>query len=113
MKSIKYLFLVLAVYFSPAFYTQAMADQGEFSGWGPGMMGGWGMSWIAIPFMFIFWILLIVGLVFLIKWLIQATKSESGVPRGGSRALDILKERYARGEIDNEEFERMRSDLSS
>lgn len=113
MKSVKYFILVLAVYFFPAFYSQALADQGESGDWGMGhgMAGGWG--WIAMPFMLIFWILLIVGLVLLIKWLVQATKSETGTPGGGSGALDILKERYAKGEIDREEFERMKSDLSS
>ena len=63
-------------------------------------------------FMIIFWILLIVGLVFLIKWLIQATKGEK-VISSGSHAINILKERYARGEINKEEFEKIKSDLES
>ncbi len=50
-------------------------------------------------FMILFWGLIIVGLVFLIRWLIQNTSSKghSGV-RTGSKAIDILKERYAKGE---------------
>jgi putative membrane protein len=38
---------------------------------GPGMMGEWGMGWFGGLFALIFWILVIVGLVFLIRWLIH------------------------------------------
>jgi putative membrane protein len=55
----------------------------------------------------------IVGLIFLIKWLIQTTKKEPEAMHGGSRAFDILKERYARGEINKEEFEEKKKDLMS
>ncbi len=62
--------------------------------------------------MIIFWILILVGLVFFIKWLVQNTgRSQTGVD-DGNRALEILKERYARGEIDKAEFETMKTDLS-
>ncbi len=74
-------------------------------GMGPGMMwGGWGMGWI---FMIIFWGLLIVGLIFLIRYFMGATKAG----KGEETALEILKKRYARGEIDKEEFEQKKRDL--
>ncbi len=66
-------------------------------------------------FMHSFWILiLLVGLFFLVRWLTRS----SGVrqipalqPSTGS--LEILRQRYARGEIDRDEFERMKRDLEA
>lgn len=57
-------------------------------------------------FMLVFWILLIVGVVLLVRWL-----SARGRMNRGKSPLDILKERYARGEINREDFERMKKDL--
>ena len=93
-------------------WNYALAQSGGCGGWnmGSGMMGGWGMGWFGMIFMMIFWVLIIVGLVFLIKWLIQNTSGKKS--EGESRALDILKERYARGEIDQSEFAAMKKDLT-
>jgi putative membrane protein len=65
--------------------------------------------------MSIFWILIVVGLVFLAKWLIYDTKGEKfSIQRhSDSRAIDVLKERYARGEIDKVEFEAKMEDLKN
>ena len=72
---------------------------------GPEMMWGWwGMGWI---FMIVILGILILCLIFLIRWLLGMTK----VSRGEESALDILKKRYARGEIDKEEFEQKKEDL--
>lgn len=94
--------------------TTAFAQQGAYEGWrmGPGMMGGWGMGWFGGIFMMAFWILVLVGLVFLIRWLVQTTSKKADSRQGGSRAIDILKERYARGEIDKAQFETMKRDLT-
>jgi putative membrane protein len=94
--------------------TEALAQWGDNRGWhtGPGMMGGWGMGWFGGIFMIIFWILVLVALIFLIKWLIQTTNRGKSDAGNSNRALEILKERYARGEIDTAEFEEKKKALA-
>lgn len=63
---------------------------------------GGGMMWI-------FWIFILLALV----WLAVFVARQAGVSRNQEKtALEILRERYARGEIDREEFKRMRDDLN-
>jgi putative membrane protein len=82
-------------------------------GWGPGMMGyGYGMSWFGHILMVVFWVAVIVGIIFLIRWLVAASRTGGqSLSHGGDTALDILKKRYARGEIDKQEFEERKKDL--
>ncbi len=68
------------------------------------------MGWFGGIFMIVFWALVIVGVVLLVRWLLAA--SGRGASRAADEApLEILKKRYARGEINQEEFERMKKDL--
>lgn len=77
---------------------------------GYGMTGGFGGGFGGI-FMILWGVLIIVGIVFLVKWL--ATSNSVGERSDeGSKALNILKERYARGEIDDQEYQKRKRDLS-
>jgi len=105
---------VMSLFIIPFIRGEALAQgRGGYEGcpMGLGMMGQWGMGWFGMIFMLIFWVLVIASLILLIRWLIQKTRREAGPAHGGSRAIDILKEHYARGEIDKEEFEEKKRDL--
>jgi putative membrane protein len=76
-------------------------------GWHPmwGMWGAWGVGMMLV--MLTVWVLVIVGLIALVRWLVmQGRESRTDT------ALEILRQRYARGEINKEEFDAKRRDLS-
>lgn len=72
--------------------------------------GGWGMGF-GFVFMLLFWGLVILGITALIRWLM--TQSTPGKNSRDKTPLEIVQERYARGEIDREAYERMKRDLES
>lgn len=65
----------------------------------------WGWMWFGPIFMLLFWVLLIAGVVIAVKWVLGAGG------KTGESALDILKKRYARGEMSKEEFEEKKRDI--
>ena len=76
-------------------------------GWGmhPMMWGAWGFGMMFM--MVLFWVLVIIGIVLAIRWLTNQRREKPS-----DSALEILRQRYARGEIDKEEFEAKKRDLS-
>jgi len=88
----------------------AWAQERPFErGWGMhpmwGVWGVWGIGMMLM--MLIFWGVVIVGIVLGIRWLASQAKE----PRSTDAALDILRQRYARGDINKEEFEAKKRDL--
>jgi len=64
---------------------------------------GWGFGWLGWLYPFLLLGLLVLGVYLVVRTL---------APKREDRALEILRERYARGEIDKETFERLKRDLS-
>jgi putative membrane protein len=60
--------------------------------------------------MLLFWILIIGAIVFAVRWFLRDGSWTSSP--GQETPLDILKRRYAKGEIDREEFAAKRQELS-
>jgi putative membrane protein len=60
----------------------------------------------------IFWILFIFLIIGLVRWYVADNKESDDEQEDSSRALQILKERYAKGEISSKEFEKMKKDIA-
>ena len=77
--------------------------------------GNGGMGFLGGLLMFIFWVLVIIFIVWLIRHTIMrssgSTMDRKWMSIYGGRAIDVLKERYAKGEIDKKEFEEKKKDL--
>ena len=102
---LKRIFSILIIISILAFLACAPGPNGPGGNWGH-MMGygyGGGLMWLIV--------LVLVGVV--IYFLLQASKSKGFGDSIIETPLDILKKRYAKGEIDKEEFDRKKKDLES
>lgn len=69
-------------------------------------MMDWGiMGWIGGIMILVFWTVIISAAVVFIRWLVSSERSRS-LPPSNESALDILKKRYARGEINKRNMRR-------
>lgn len=72
------------------------------------MMGGtYGLGWVLS---LVFYVLIIAGIVLLIWWLVRQSTGTAQVPKG-KKALEILDERYAKGEISKTEYDKVKKDI--
>ncbi len=78
-------------------------------GW---MMSGWGVGYglFGSLMMLLFWILIIAAVVLGVRWFVNEGKMKG--LRKEETPLDILKKRYACGEIDIEQYETMKRELT-
>jgi putative membrane protein len=78
--------------------------------WGDHGMG-WGAGWgfFGIFHVVLWWLLIVVLIVALVRWIGTRGRHDGG--KREDSALRILRERYARGEIGKEEFDQRRKDL--
>ncbi len=97
--------------------TTPIRDSGYYHG--PGMMwGGGSMGGIGMFFGFLFMLLLIAGIVLLVVLLLRSmnilgsTSTDSNQTQAKNAVLDILNERFAKGEIDAKEFNERKRLLS-
>lgn len=84
-------------------FLQMNGPQHMMDGWG----GGFGMG-----LMIFFW-LLVLGLIGTLIWFLIRKGSQSPSNLSHESSLEILKKRYARGEIDEEQYHRMKKEINS
>ena len=69
-----------------------------------------GLGWL---FMILFWVLVIAGIIAIARWLIAGSSRQGqDTPPEHKTPTDTLRERYARGEIEREEFLQRLEDLN-
>jgi putative membrane protein len=85
---------------------------GNMMGWGG--YGGYGPGWGAFGLfhMLLWWVLIVLAIAVLARWAFGGRLGRRR-PHHEDRALEILRERYARGEIDKTEYDARRKDLES
>lgn len=87
----------------------ASADSGDGDYFMHHMFSGSNLNIMGGIFMILFWVVIIIGVVYLVKYFAQTQERK----KEDKTALSILQERYAKGEINKEEFEEKKKDLSS
>ena len=100
--------VAIGTFLTSALPASAQQDYGpwrmhEWMGW------GWGGMWFGPLLMLAVFALLVAFVVSLVRWL----GGDRGLPSGATRtAREVLDERYARGEIDRDEYLKRRQDIS-
>jgi putative membrane protein len=95
------------------------AGVGSYGAWGmmggyPGMMGGYGypiIGWVGGLGMLLFWGLVIAGIVWLVRSTTQGREHSIDKGPASESPLDIIKRRYASGDITKEQFDEMKRGL--
>jgi putative membrane protein len=85
---------------------------GGYGGYG-GMMPGYGFNPMGVILSLVLWALIISGIVLLVVWLARNANRGMSFIGSGESPLDILKKRYAKGEVTKEQFDAIKRDLEA
>lgn len=91
-----------------AFMLAMMGGGTNMMNWGYGYGMPYGNSWTGGLFMVLWWALVIVAIVALVRWL----RRGGDYKHHNNSALDVLKQRYAKGEVTKKEFEEIKKDIA-
>ena len=101
---LKRTFLMFLILAPLSFFSCAQGPyNGSMGNWGHMMGYGYGGGFM--------WLILLIVIGILIYFVLQASKSKGFTDSTTETPLDILKKRYAKGEITKEEFDRMKADI--
>ena len=105
----KRLMSLTAIFLFLLLVTNCGDNYGHMRGWGPMMNDGYGYGYgYGGMFMGLIFLIFIVVAVYFI---VQALRGKNVIGQAQENHLDILKKRYAKGEITKEEFDRMKNEL--
>ena len=100
------IYRILTALLLPVIWPVQVFAQPSVSGeWGQHMMGwGWGPIMFGGGMMFVFWGGIILLVILLVRWTGNSSQMRSSNTPPPVTPLDILKERFAKGEIDAKEY---------
>jgi putative membrane protein len=96
---------ILLIILTPSIFSCVQSLSRPISNWGPAMGFGYGGEYI--------WFFFLVLVIVAVDFLYHVSKSKGFNGTIIETHLDILKRRYAKGEIDKEEFKRRKNELSA
>jgi len=105
-KYLKLLLMMMAGLLGSCEGVGCLGSQGS-GGWGHMMHYGFGYGGMFM------WIIFLIVIGLLIYFFVQSQKTKGQTPAQDESHLDILKKRYAKGEINKEDFDRMKRDLDT
>jgi putative membrane protein len=92
---------------------EALAQQVGYGGRCWQFPGMWGGGWFGGPMMLLFWGLIAVLLFIGVRWAVKGRSNGSSDYSRRDSAMDLLRRRYAAGEIDQETFQDMKRELEA
>lgn len=89
-----------------------LASLAQAQPYGPGLMGGYGYGYGYGPLHMIVWVVILIAVIVGVVWLVRslAVPGAHHLPRR-SGGLDVLEERYARGELNRDEYLQKKKDI--